>query len=150
MPTKDGVLLYFRDGNLKVSVARAKRYDGKYTVLNDDLFPEAKIEDMFVYETDSGYMMIAEDNVGYYTGLLKGGVAFSSRDGILWNREKACIAYDFSVSYTDGSVVELDRRERPFLLFDNGKAYLFNAAKINGETRETGGDTWNMLVEMEI
>ena len=35
-------------------------------------FPGAKVEDMFVYETDNGFGMIAEDNAGYYTGLLKG------------------------------------------------------------------------------
>ncbi len=149
VPTKDGVLLYFRDGHLKVSVAKAERYDGKYTILNANLFPEAKIEDMFVYETDEGFKMIAEDNDGYYTGLFKGGVAFSSSDGIEWNSKNALQAYDFSVSYTNGRVIELQRRERPFLLFDENKVYLFNAAKINGETQETGGDTWNMFVEVE-
>ena len=149
VPTKDGVLLYFRDGNLKVSVAKADRYDGTYRVLNDDLFPGAKVEDMFVYETDTGYKMVAEDCVGYYTGLAKGGVAFTSEDGILWNGESACQAYDFTVPYTDGSVIELQRRERPFLLFDEDKVYLFTAAKINGETKLTGGDTWNMFVEVE-
>ena len=34
-----------------------------------------EVEDMFVYETDTGYKMVAEDCVGYYTGLAKGGVA---------------------------------------------------------------------------
>ena len=150
VPTKDGVLLYFRDGNLKVSVAKAEHYDGTYRIWNDNLFPEAKIEDMFVYETNSGFVMIAEDNAGYFTGLKKGGVAFRSDDGIFWDRTTARKAYDFSVPYTDGTVLALQRRERPFLLFDKGKTYLFNAAKINGETTETGGDTWNMLVEVEF
>ena len=149
VPTNDGVLLYFRDGNLKVSVAKADRYDGNYTILNDNLFPEARIEDMFVYETDNGFGMIAEDNAGYYTGLLKGGVAFSSEDGIEWDRKSACQAYDFTVTYSDGSKIELQRRERPFLLFDEDRVYLFNAAKMNGETKESGGDTWNMVVELE-
>ena len=150
VPTKDGVLLYFRDGNLKVSVAKAEQYDGTYTILNDDLFPETKIEDMFVYETESGFAMIAEDNAGYFTGLKKGGVAFRSDDGIFWDRTTAHPAYDFSVLYTDGTVLTLQRRERPFLLFDGDRTYLFNAAKINGETAETGGDTWNMFVEVEF
>ncbi len=150
VPTKDGVLLYYRDGKLKVSVAKAEHYDGEYSILNDNLFPEAKIEDMFVYKTDNGYTMIAEDNDGYYTGLKKGGVIFKSCDGIHWDRKNACMAYDFSVPYTDGSVMELQRRERPFLLFDKSRTYLFNAAKINGETMETGGDTFNMFVEAEF
>ena len=150
VPTKDGVLLYYRDGTLKVSVAKAERHDGKYRILNDDLFPEAKIEDMFVYQTDNGYVMIAEDNDGYYTGLKKGGVVFKSEDGIIWDRKNTCRAYDFSVPYTDGSVIELQRRERPFLLFDGNRTYLFNAAKINGETMETGGDTWNMFARVEF
>ena len=150
LPTKEGVLLYFRDGKLKVSVAKADRYDGEYTVVADNLFPEGKIEDMFVYQTDTGYEMIAEDNAGYYTGLKKGGVAFSSKNGMEWDRKNARKAYDFFVEYSDGSRIELQRRERPFLLFDENKVYLFNAAKINGETKETGGDTWNMFVEAEI
>ena len=57
---QDGTfLLYFRDGELKVSVARAELCDGKFEVAKYNLFPEGKIEDMFVYRTVDGYEMIA-------------------------------------------------------------------------------------------
>lgn len=143
------VLLYFRDGNLKVSVAKAARYDGEYKILNDNVFPEAMMEDMFVYRTEKGYEMLVEDGAGYYTGLPYGGAWFSSADGIVWDRENVRTAYDFNVTYDDGSQIVMQRRERPFLLLDKERTYLFNAAKINGETQRTGGDTWNFVQEIK-
>lgn len=144
------ILLYFRDGNLKVSVARAERYDGEYKILNDNIFPEAGMEDMFVYRTQNGYEMLVEDGSGYYTGLLYSGAWFASCDGVVWDREKAQAAYDFNVTYDDGEQIVMQRRERPFLLCDSGRTYLFNAAKINGETQRTGGDTWNFVQEIKV
>ncbi|MBQ7948622.1 MAG: glycoside hydrolase family protein [Clostridia bacterium] len=143
------ILLYFRDGSLKVSVAKATRYDGEYTVLNDNIFPESGMEDMFVYPTDKGYEMLLEDGSGYYTGLPYGGAWFSSSDGIVWDRKNVRMAYDFNVTYDDGTKIVMQRRERPFLLFDGDRTYLFNAAKINGETQRTGGDTWNFVQEIK-
>ncbi len=149
--TENGVYLYFRNGKspMEVLVAKADRYDGEYTVLNDNLFPGTSIEDMFVYRTEEGFKMVTEDGGGCFTGLLYGGVSFASKDGITWDRENFRQAYDFTVEYDDGTTAELQRRERPFLLFDEGKIYLFNAAKIGGETQRTGGDTWNMVEEVE-
>ena len=146
----DEILLYFRDGNLKVSVAKAMRYDGDYAVLNDNIFPESGMEDMFVYRTKNGYEMLVEDGAGYYTGLLYSGAWFASKDGVVWDRENARMAYDFHVTYDDGSELVLQRRERPFLLMDGARTYLFNAAKINGETQRTGGDTWNLVQERKV
>lgn len=53
----------------------------------------------------------------------------------------------FTVTYADGIVLALQRRERPQLLFDGDRVYLFSTAKMNGETRETGGEAWNMIKE---
>lgn len=143
------VLLFFRDGALKVSVARAARCEEPFEVLQYDLFPSGCVEDMFVYRTKDGYEMIAEDAVGKHTGLRKSGVRFTSPDGIHWDEKTAEAAYDFTVQYDDGTVLELQRRERPILLWDQGRTYLFTAAKINGETMLTGGDTWNLVQEVK-
>ena len=139
------VLLYFRDGRLRVSVAEAARFDGPYTVLAEDIFPKGRVEDMFVYRTLDGYEMIAEDDGGAYTGLKKGGVLFRSPDGIHWDDQHPEPAYGFDVAYEDGASITLQRRERPMLLTDNGQTYLFTTAKIGGADRLTGGRTWNMV-----
>jgi len=142
------LLLYFRDGHLKVSVAVADCYDGRYTVVNDNLFPKGRIEDMFVYREKDGYVMIAEDGDGVYTGLRKGGVRFVSKDGIHWDNDTAVSAYTFDVDYTDGSHQTLQRRERPMILFDGERQFLVTGAKIGGETINSGGKTWNMIQEI--
>lgn len=148
LKARDGrVLLYFRDGSLRVSVAVSERYDGGFKVVNDNIFSEGAVEDMFVYETENGFEMIAEDAVGHYTGLAKGGMKAFSSDGISWH--KIIPAYGFEVEYDDGSSLMLQRRERPFVFWDDdGKRYLFNGAKINGETKNTGGDTWNLVQQI--
>jgi len=143
------VLLYYRDGNLRVSVARTDSFDGEYQIVAENLFPSSKIEDMFVYKEGSDYIMIAEDALGFYTGIHKAGVRFTSKDGIHWDETSARLAYDFDVDYDDGSAVSLQRRERPFLFRDNDKAYLFSTAKLGGEDKLTGGNTWNMVQEID-
>jgi hypothetical protein len=143
------LLLYFRDGRLKVSVAAADRYDGEYTVLNNNLFTKGPIEDMFVYPAEDGYIMIAEDAHGVYTGLRKGGVRFESKDGIHWDNETAALAYDFEIDYIDGTHQTLQRRERPMILFDGARNFLVTGAKIDGETILCGGKTWTMVQEIE-
>ncbi len=141
-------LLYFRDGNLKVSVARSEKLEGPYEVLNDNLCPKGIIEDMFVFrEADGSYVMFAEDAGGAYTGDPKAGVRFKSKDGINWGDDVP--SYGFDVEYDDGSTVTLQRRERPFVLCDGDRKYLFTTAKIGGEDKNSGGKTWNMLQEIE-
>ena len=139
------VLLYFRDGALRVSVAEAARFDGPYAVLAENIFPKGRVEDMFVYKTPDGYEMIAEDDGGTYTGLKKSGVLFRSKDGVHWDDQHPEPAYGFDVPYENGTFLTLQRRERPMVLNDNGKSYLFTTAKIGGADKLTGGRTWNML-----
>lgn len=143
-------LLYFRDGNLKVSVARSDSFKGSFKVINDNLFTRGRIEDMFVYrDEDGGFVMIAEDEAGEYTGVVKAGVRFTSKDGINWDENSAQLAYDFDVCYDDGSCITLQRRERPLIFNDGDKKYLFTTAKYGGEDKLTGGDTWNMVQEVK-
>ena len=104
---------------------------------------------MYIYRTDCGYEMLAEDADGVYTGLKKGGVWFCSEDGICWDRQNAVLAYGFQVVYDDKSVQYLQRRERPILFEDGECTYLFTGAKVNGDTTITGGDTWNMVQEVK-
>lgn len=140
--TEDGnVLLYFRDGNLKVSVARAKSFDAPYEVLKYDILPKGAVEDMFVYKTDKGYYMLAEDCGGAYTGLAKSGVRFFSHDGVNWDSDSAVAAYDFDLKYDDGTELTLQRRERPVLFCDETG----DGAKWGGPDKNSGGITCSMV-----
>ncbi len=144
------VYMAFRDGNLKVSIARANSYDSDFEVIAYDIFPKGKIEDMYMFKNNGRFEIIAEDNQGAYTGLVGAGVHFSSDDAIHWQTCEPMQVYSRTVEYTDKSVLELQRRERPQLLLDGERVFVFTTAKINGETRATGGDTWNMLQEYKL
>lgn len=143
----DGIYMAFRDGKLKVSIAYAKSHTEPFTVLNYDIFPKGRVEDMYLFVNNGKFEIIAEDNEGAYTGLVGAGVHFVSDDCKNWETCEPLQVYDRTVEYTDGNVLQLQRRERPQLFFDNGKTYLFTTAKIDGPTRECGGKTWNMVQE---
>ena len=144
---EDGsVLLAFRDGNLKVSIATAERFDSEYKIIAYDIFSKGRVEDMYLFRRGGRYEIIAEDNEGAYTGKVGAGVHFCSDDGIVWQTCEPMELYTREVVCLDGDILELQRRERPHLLQDDEDLYLFTAAKINGETRSAGGDTWNMVV----
>ena len=64
--------------------------------------------------------------------------------------EKCRFANDVSPHFLEKYLISGVFYAKLYILFDENKVYLFNAAKINGETKETGGDTWNMFVEAEI
>lgn len=138
-------LLYYRDGKLNVSVARAPHYSGPYEVVKFNIFPEGPIEDMYVFHQNGRYEMFAEDALATYTELTAGGVHFVSQDGINWQTDEQPVAYGFDVEYTDGSILTLQRRERPQVYIEGKDAYLITTAKINGPDRSTGGTTWNMV-----
>ena len=143
------ILLTFRDGSLKVSVARAARYDSDYEVIAYDIFPKGRVEDMCFFKNNGRYEILAEDNQGAYTGSIGAGVHFCSSDCIIWQTCEPMQVYTREVTYIDGTTVELQRRERPQLFSDGDSTYLFTTAKINGETRATGGDTWNMVAKFK-
>ena len=143
------ILLYFRDGDLKVSVAEARQYSGPYRILKRDILPHAPVEDMFVFKKNGMYVMLAEDTAGGYTGVTKAGACFLSTDGIHWQPDSPALAYGFDIPFSDGSALTLQRRERPAVFEDGGSAWLFTGAKTGGADRLTGGKTWNMVQQLQ-
>jgi len=143
-----GVLLYYRDGDLRVSVARSESFFGKFDTVACDLFPRGRIEDMFVFKCNGCYKMICEDADGVFTGLKKGGVVFSSQDGIIWDESSAQAFYGFDIEYNSGKCLRLQRRERPVLFKDGANYYLFTAAKYGGNSVLEGGYSLNVLQEV--
>jgi hypothetical protein len=112
--------------------------------VNSNLWPSAKLEDFSLFKKGGIYHLICEDNAGSLTGHdRKWGGHLLSGDGITdWEAGRQPIAYDDTIRWTDGTEFKPSRRERPWLLIENGKiTYLFNAV-FDGE------QTWNQPVPL--
>ncbi len=137
------IRLFVRDENKKVFIFEAPSYNGKYTAIRENIFHLGKIEDICVHRVNFGYNMIALDTEGMYGGLKNAGSIFRSSDGLYWHPGSPVLAYDFSVSYTDGSVLNVDRREHPFIFIEDGVKYLFTAV-------QSGERVWNMVQKLGL
>jgi hypothetical protein len=136
------VKLVWRTANLRVCESVAKSFEGPYTVVNSNLWPAAKVEDFFIFKKGAEYHLICEDNAGKLTGHdRKWGGHLISDDGLThWQSAPQPVAYDDTIRWTDGTEFKPVRRERPWLLIENGKiTYLFNAVF-------DGKQTWNQPV----
>ena len=138
------VKLVWRTANLRVCESVAKSFEGPYTLANDNLWPAAKVEDFFFFKKGDVYHLLCEDNAGNLTGHdRKWGGHLISTDGLTnWQAAPHPIAYDDTIRWTDGTEFNPVRRERPWLLIDDGKiTYLFNAVF-------DGKQTWNQPVPL--
>jgi hypothetical protein len=138
------VKLVWRTANLRVCESVARSFEGPYTVVNGNLWPAAKVEDFFIFKKGDTYHLICEDNAGNLTGHdRKWGGHLISEDGTTnWRRAPQSIAYDDTIRWTDGTEFHPLRRERPWLLIENGKiTYLFNAVF-------DGRQSWNQPVPL--
>ncbi len=138
------VKLVWRTVSLRVCESVAKSFEGPYTLANNNLWPAAKLEDFFLFKKDGAYHLICEDNAGNLTGHdRKWGGHLISDDGTTnWRRASQPIAYDDTIRWTDGTELKLVRRERPWLLIEDGKiTHLFNAVF-------DGKRTWNQPVPL--
>lgn len=137
---RDGkILLVFRDGKLNVSIAKADRVEDGFRLLAYDIFDGKRAEDMFIFNYESKLHIIAEDNVGAFTGNERFGFHVVSNDEINWKKADNILAYDHTLKFTDGSEIKAERRERPQLIFDElGRpTHLLTAVLYEGETFNT-------------
>ncbi|NLC43837.1 MAG: hypothetical protein GX783_06090 [Clostridiales bacterium] len=129
------ILIAFRDGNLKLMIAKAKAYDLEYKIVNTNVFPGIMLEDPFMFKVSDRYEMLIEDNIGGLTGNVRYGAHLISMDGVHWETNTPVLAYDHELIWEDGTVIQADRRERPQLLIDDTNvSCLFTAVKVGGET----------------
>ena len=77
------VKLLYRDEKLKVKIAIAKVFIGPYAIANSNVWPDAPLEDFFLFKKDGKYHFICEDNVGKVTGQIRWGAHFISSDGMV-------------------------------------------------------------------
>ena len=117
-----GVVLIYRNEKLKVFVAMADTYKGPYEVVNDNLWPDCRIEDFYLFKARGRYHLICEDNAGCISGHERWGVHLFSEDGIHnWKKYDPVVVYDHDIIYEDNTVLHCVRRERPQLLVTGGR-----------------------------
>ena len=136
------VLLNFRDRDLTLFMAEAKKFDGRYQITAANLIPGMKIEDGSIFFHNDVYNMVLEDNVGGLTGNVRHGAHLVSSDGLHWAPHHPIKVYTHTIEWTDGTSTTFDRRERPELLnlnnpperkFDGEPTHLITGVQM-GET----------------
>lgn len=116
---QDGsLLLVWRNRDLVLSVMRAAAFDAPYELLARDLVPRCRLEDPDLLCHEGQYHLVLEDNQGHLTGHERHGAHLVSDDGVTWTRHEPLRVYDHTLRFTDGSVIEAERRERPELFRD--------------------------------
>ena len=141
--------------DMALGMAYAPSIEGPYKVLNDDqpIFQvngQGDAEDPFLWKDNKGYHAIFKDHVSKFTGEQGGGVMAHSKDGIRWTVDKDPKAYSRTVEWEDGKVEMQGQLERPFLLFENGKATYAFFATMNGPGGfENATKSWNMVIPIK-
>lgn len=116
------VKMLYRDASLRVIMADAPAFDGPYTVGNDNVWPDCRLEDFYLFRTRQGYHIVCEDNVSGVSGHKRWGVHLFSPDGTgSWTTGDPVVVYDHDIVYDSGRVLRCARRERPQLLIEDGK-----------------------------
>lgn len=135
---QDGsVRLAFRTPGLKIAVAAADSYDAEYRIVNADIFPGIPLEDPFLCKLGSEYHMIVEDNEGRLTGSVRHGAHLVSRDGVSFEPyAPEPRAYTHTVMWREGDETTFERRERPWLIIQEGRAtHLVTGVLLGSEAR---------------
>ena len=141
--------------DMALGMAYAPSIEGPYKVLNDDqpIFQvngQGEAEDPFLWKDNKGYHAIFKDHVSKFTGEQGGGVMAHSKDGIRWTVDKDPKAYSRTVEWEDGKVEMQGQLERPFLLFENGKATYAFFVTMNGPGGfENATKSWNMVIPIK-
>ncbi len=131
------IKLLYRDEELRVILADAKNFRGPFKIVNDNVWPESKIEDFYLFKMDNLCHIICEDNAGAVTGHVRWGANIYSEDGIHnWKRYQDMIAYNHDIKYNNDSILKCTRRERPQLLIENNKITALITAVYDGK------DSW--------
>ncbi|WP_320980418.1 glycoside hydrolase family protein [Bacteroides sp.] len=141
--------------DMALGMAYAPSIEGPYTVLNNgqpifQVDGQGEAEDPFLWKDSRGYHAIFKDHVAKFTGEKGGGVMAHSSNGIQWTIDKDPKAYSRTVEWEDGKVEMQGQLERPFLLFENGKATHAFFATMNGAGGfDNATQSWNMVIPIK-
>lgn len=140
-------------GNMTFGMAKAKNYKETYSALCEKpiFSAEQEMEDPFIWYDEDGFNLMAKDMTGSISGEHYGGIHALSKDGIHWEMQKNKLFFSREILWDDGKVRRMGNLERPFLLFENGKATHVYFATSDGDEK-TGfvgcKNTWNMVIPL--
>ena len=130
--------MMYRNSQLRVYIAEASSYKGPYNNVNENVWPDYKLEDFYLFKANNQYHMIAEDNVGGVSGHVRWGIHLYSNDGISkWKKYDPLIVYDHDVLLENDSVIHCNRRERVQLLIENNEITHIITSVYDGENSWT-------------
>ena len=150
-----GGTIMLDDGLIKLQIQTVNDTDIVCTVLNNgkpifQVNGQGEAEDPFLWKDSRGYHVIFKDHVAKFTGERGGGVMAHSDDGIHWTVDKDPKAYSRTVEWEDGKVEMQGQLERPFLLFEDGKAtHAFFATMDGPGGFENASKSWNMVIPLK-
>jgi hypothetical protein len=114
----------------------------------------ASTEDPFVWYSRKiqKFMAVVKDFSGRITGHKKTLALLTSSDGIVWSLPKTPLFMERKLHLKDGSVVKVDRLERPQLLLnDEGiPQYLYAASSLNNVNAKNDGSSFNVQIPLEV
>jgi hypothetical protein len=134
-----------------LAFATAPSWRGPFTMLAPRIWPDrlsgAACEDPFLWGDAAGVLHLlchhAQPDPFHNTSDAAGVHAFSADGGRTWS--KPVPAYGYHAELTNGSALDFVRRERPWLVFDDGGSgaptHLLNGVSLNTGT----GFTWTFV-----
>lgn len=135
-------------GPFNLGMARAEHWSKPFERLSSEPVFTGNIEDPYLWHADGKFHAIMKDMSGAVCGEHHGGIYACSDDALDWNLPEASLAYSRTVSWDNGETTEQSSRERPQLLFHDGKpTHLFNATGngVPGKGFNSCTRTWNMV-----
>jgi len=116
------IKLLYRDAPLNLYLAEADNLQSPFSIKNDKVWSDDKIEDFYLFKMNDLYHFISEDNRGGISGHERWGVHLYSENGIdQWKKYDPLVVYDHELIYNNGDTLHCTRRERPQLLIQEGK-----------------------------
>lgn len=116
------IKMIYRDAPLHVFLAETDHLQKPFKMVNDNVWPEHKIEDFYFFKMDDQYHFICEDNIGGISGHARWGVHLYSENGSdRWKKYDPVVVYNHELIYNNGDTLHCTRRERPQLLIQDGE-----------------------------
>ncbi|MCM4153138.1 hypothetical protein DHD05_16225 [Arenibacter sp. N53] len=114
----------------------------------------ASTEDPYVWYSKKlqQFMAIVKDFSGRLTGYKKTLALLTSADGINWDLNQNPLFMERKLRLLDGSVIEVDRLERPQLLLtkDGIPQYLYAASALGNVNPKNDGSSFNVQIPLEV
>tara|TARA_R110000744_G_scaffold272677_1_gene385576 strand:+ start:793 stop:2031 length:1239 start_codon:yes stop_codon:yes gene_type:complete len=114
----------------------------------------ASTEDPYVWYSKKlqQFMAIVKDFSGRLTGYKKTLALLTSADGINWDLNQNPLFMERKLRLLDGSVIEVDRLERPQLVLtkDGIPQYLYAASALGNVNPKNDGSSFNVQIPLEF